>query len=122
MEWKLNKAIQVEPDADDADPENGGGKPVGHDSAEDARAAGELVRYKIMYQWANMKREGWTLKDGRFVAPKDKKTTATVKKLTVEGIESGSAAAAAAQSTGAALAHVKRAARDGTEEGELVEA
>lgn len=118
MEWHLNKAIQIEPDVDDVQ----GGKLLGHDSAEDARAAGELVRYKIQNEWAKRKREGWTLKKGVFVPPKDKKGAAAGgsngKKLTVEGIE-GSAAAAG--STGAMLAEVRRQTRDGTEDGEVVE-
>ncbi|KAK3953786.1 hypothetical protein QBC32DRAFT_111656 [Pseudoneurospora amorphoporcata] len=115
MEWKLNKAIQVEPDADAA----ADGKLLGHDSAEDARAAGELVRYMIQEKWADMKRKGWTLKEGGFVPPKDKKEIRGEKwkKWTVEGIE-GSAAAG---STGAMLAEVKRRTRDGTEDGEVVE-
>lgn len=95
MERYLNKAIQVEPDADSA--EGGGGKLLGHDSAEDARAAGDLVRYEISKRWARMKREGWNLKDGVFEPPSLKRGTKDgVKiedgkkeegKLTVEGIE-----------------------------------
>ncbi|KAK3493742.1 hypothetical protein B0T13DRAFT_474363 [Neurospora crassa] len=101
MEWNLNKAIQVEPDADSAaDGTTGqGGKLLGHDSAEDARAAGDLVRFKIQHTWARMKREGWTLKDGEFVPPKDSK-----------GKKSGGEKLTEARKT-----------RDGTEEGELVE-
>lgn len=101
MEWNLNKAIQVEPDADSAaDGTTGqGGKLLGHDSAEDARAAGDLVRFKIQHTWARMKREGWTLKNGEFVPPKDSK-----------GKKSG----------GEKLTKVRKT-RDGTEEGELVE-
>lgn len=60
METHLNKAIQVE----EVD-----GKPVGHDSAEDARAAGELVRLKVQEKWSAMKSEGWRLVDGVFVPP-----------------------------------------------------
>ena len=32
----------------------------GHDSKEDARAAGDLVRWKIGKVWEDMKRQGWT--------------------------------------------------------------
>ncbi len=59
MEVHLNKAIQVEVE----------GKPMGHDSAEDARAAGELVRLQVQEKWSAMKREGWSLVDGEFVPP-----------------------------------------------------
>ncbi|KAK3327096.1 hypothetical protein B0T19DRAFT_152265 [Cercophora scortea] len=59
MEKHLNKAIQVEKD----------GVVVGHDSAEDARAAGELVRLKVAEQWAGMKAKGWKVVDGAFASP-----------------------------------------------------
>jgi RNA exonuclease 1 len=45
-------------------------KVLGHDSKEDAKAAGDLVRYKIGTEWAEMKRSGWTLENGQFVPPK----------------------------------------------------
>ncbi|KAK0708763.1 hypothetical protein B0T21DRAFT_80699 [Apiosordaria backusii] len=58
METELNKAIQVET------------KDLrGHDSGEDARAAGELVRLKVMEKWGQMKGEGWAAVDGVFVPP-----------------------------------------------------
>ncbi|KAK4234487.1 hypothetical protein C8A03DRAFT_37738 [Achaetomium macrosporum] len=60
METRLNKAIQVE----EVD-----GKAMGHDSAEDARAAGELVRLKVQEKWSDMKREGWRIVHGKFVPP-----------------------------------------------------
>lgn len=41
----------------------------GHDSAEDARAAGELARLKVKEEWEAMKRQGWTLKGDEFVPP-----------------------------------------------------
>ncbi|KAF4341341.1 REX3-RNA exonuclease member of the family of 3`-5` exonuclease [Fusarium beomiforme] len=46
-----------------------GPKMLGHDSAEDAKAAGDLVRLKIRNEWMDMQREGWKLVDGEFVAP-----------------------------------------------------
>jgi hypothetical protein len=58
-ETTLNRLIQVE-DSHDVQ---------GHDSAEDARAAGDLVRYKAMKEWEHMQIKGWTLVDGEFVAP-----------------------------------------------------
>ena len=41
----------------------------GHDSREDARAAGDLVRLKLAATWKTMKNEGWTAEDGIFNAP-----------------------------------------------------
>ncbi|KAL2152675.1 hypothetical protein VTH82DRAFT_5859 [Thermothelomyces myriococcoides] len=63
METHLNKAIQVEVE----------GEEMGHDSAEDARAAGELVRFKVQEKWSAMKCEGWRLVNGEFVPPEGKK-------------------------------------------------
>lgn len=45
----------------------------GHDSAEDARAAGELARVKVKEEWESMKRRGWTLKGDEFVPPPSEK-------------------------------------------------
>ncbi|KAL8927205.1 MAG: hypothetical protein Q9172_001465 [Xanthocarpia lactea] len=41
----------------------------GHDSKEDARAAGDLVRFRIGEMWRRMKGEGWTKRDGEFFPP-----------------------------------------------------
>ncbi|RKU49623.1 RNA exonuclease 3 [Coniochaeta pulveracea] len=62
METHLNKAIQVET----------GNKAMGHDSAEDARAAGDLVRYKVQTEWQRLKGLGWKVVDRTFVAPEGK--------------------------------------------------
>ncbi|OAA39467.1 Ribonuclease H-like protein [Metarhizium rileyi] len=59
MDVHLNKKIQ----------QDTGPKVLGHDSAEDARAAGELVRLKVMNEWKEMQRLGWTLVNGRFWPP-----------------------------------------------------
>ncbi|KAK4158538.1 hypothetical protein C8A00DRAFT_10694 [Chaetomidium leptoderma] len=75
METQLNKAIQVETD----------GKAMGHDSAEDARAAGELVRLKVQEKWGAMKREGWSLVNGEFVPPSGKKEGALSEAFIEEG-------------------------------------
>ncbi|KAL5612217.1 hypothetical protein BROUX41_000243 [Berkeleyomyces rouxiae] len=54
----LNRKIQVD---------DGSGQ--GHDSAEDARAAGELVRVKVKEKWNSMQAKGWRLQNDKFVAP-----------------------------------------------------
>lgn len=59
MDRHLNKKIQQET----------GPKMLGHDSAEDARAAGELVHFKLLERWNEMKRAGWKLVEGDFVSP-----------------------------------------------------
>lgn len=41
----------------------------GHDSAEDARTAGELARLKVKEEWETMRRGGWKLEGGEFVPP-----------------------------------------------------
>ncbi|KAL8900487.1 MAG: hypothetical protein Q9207_005671 [Kuettlingeria erythrocarpa] len=41
----------------------------GHDSKEDARAAGDLVRRRIGKMWEQMKLEGWSVRDGEFYPP-----------------------------------------------------
>ncbi|KAF1815132.1 RNA exonuclease 3 [Eremomyces bilateralis CBS 781.70] len=45
----------------------------GHDSLEDARAAGDLVRLKIAREWRKLKAEGWRAEEGKFVGPDAKK-------------------------------------------------
>ncbi|KAK1580409.1 exonuclease [Colletotrichum navitas] len=59
MDNLLNRKIQVET----------AGKVQGHDSAEDARAAGDLVRFKLSEEWKSMKLKGWKLKGNEFVPP-----------------------------------------------------
>ncbi|KAL9020016.1 MAG: hypothetical protein Q9185_002755 [Variospora sp. 1 TL-2023] len=51
----------------DRDIQMGGSQ--GHDSKEDARAAGDLVRYRIRSMWQKMKGEGWSTRDGEFFPP-----------------------------------------------------
>ena len=41
----------------------------GHDSKEDAKAAGDLVRYHIGKEWRSMKSKGWTVEGGKFKCP-----------------------------------------------------
>ena len=41
----------------------------GHDSKEDANAAGDLIRLKVMETWKAMTKEGWTVNDGVFFPP-----------------------------------------------------
>lgn len=45
------------------------GGELGHDSAEDARSAGDLVRSKVGDLWKGMKRDGWTFENSRPVHP-----------------------------------------------------
>ncbi|KAL8687399.1 MAG: hypothetical protein Q9218_006416 [Villophora microphyllina] len=52
----------------DRDIQMGGAQ--GHDSKEDARAAGDLARYKVAQMWQKMKGQGWWIKeDGEFCPP-----------------------------------------------------
>ena len=51
----------------DRDIQMGGAQ--GHDSREDARAAGDLVRLKVAATWKTMKSEGWTVENGTFNPP-----------------------------------------------------
>ncbi|KAI0912074.1 hypothetical protein F4824DRAFT_445101 [Ustulina deusta] len=63
MEAKLGRKIQV----DAAE-----GSPEGHDSAEDAQAAGDLVRLKIRDEWKAMQLKGWTVgANGELLAPSE---------------------------------------------------
>ncbi|KAF2201639.1 hypothetical protein GQ43DRAFT_471594 [Delitschia confertaspora ATCC 74209] len=41
----------------------------GHDSYEDARATGELVRYQVGKEWRKLKEQGWTIHDGELLPP-----------------------------------------------------
>ncbi|KAK3905128.1 hypothetical protein C8A05DRAFT_13030 [Staphylotrichum tortipilum] len=66
METRLNKAIQVEVE---------GGVARGHDSGEDARAAGELVRLVVGERWKGMRMRGWKVGSGGFVAPEGEEGT-----------------------------------------------
>lgn len=63
MAQYLNRQIQVVVD----------GKMLGHDSKEDANAAGMLVRYKLGEEWKRLKRAGWVFKDGELVGEGDAK-------------------------------------------------
>lgn len=59
MNSQLNVKIQQET----------GPKLAGHDSAEDARAAGDLVRLKVMEKWKKLKLEGWKVEEGQLISP-----------------------------------------------------
>ena len=59
MSTHLNRKIQQET----------GPETRGHDSAEDARAAGDLVKLKISKVWKEMQLMGWTTKDGICIPP-----------------------------------------------------
>jgi RNA exonuclease 1 len=59
MATHLNRNIQVVVD----------GKMDGHDSKEDANAAGDLVRWAVKNKWQKMQREGWKIVDGKLYDP-----------------------------------------------------
>jgi hypothetical protein len=59
MHTHLNRHIQVVID----------GKMDGHDSKEDANAAGDLVKFALANEWQKMQKYGWTVKDGEFRPP-----------------------------------------------------
>lgn len=42
---------------------------AGHDSLEDARSTGELVRVKVDREWRKLKNAGWTVRDDGFYPP-----------------------------------------------------
>ncbi|KAL0942792.1 RNA exonuclease [Colletotrichum truncatum] len=77
MDNLLNRKIQVET----------AGKVQGHDSAEDARAAGDLVRLKLSEEWKSMKIKGWKLVGNEFVAPGGKTEGDYHGQLTAEFLE-----------------------------------
>ncbi|KAH8911670.1 hypothetical protein BR93DRAFT_948446 [Coniochaeta sp. PMI_546] len=58
MRQHLNRDIQVET-----------AEQRGHDSAEDARAAGELVRFKVMTEWQRLQKLGWKVEGTDFLHP-----------------------------------------------------
>lgn len=45
------------------------GGALGHDSKEDARATGDLVKVKLGLKWAELRNKGWKLKDEEFRPP-----------------------------------------------------
>ncbi|KAF2122704.1 hypothetical protein BDV96DRAFT_593210 [Lophiotrema nucula] len=45
------------------------GGAAGHDSFEDARATGELVRLRVKVEWSRLKILGWTIRDGGIFPP-----------------------------------------------------
>lgn len=51
----------------DIDIQQGGAS--GHDSYEDARTTGELVRSKVGHQWSKLKGEGWTIREDGVYPP-----------------------------------------------------
>lgn len=59
MSVHMNRKIQQET----------GPKMLGHDSGEDARAAGDLVRLRVMDVWNDLKRKGWRVVDGEITPP-----------------------------------------------------
>jgi RNA exonuclease 1 len=62
MQTHLNRHIQVVVD----------GKMDGHDSKEDANAAGDLVKFALAKEWSKLQMYGWVLRDGEFKPPLSK--------------------------------------------------
>ncbi|TGO17228.1 hypothetical protein BTUL_0019g00180 [Botrytis tulipae] len=63
MQTLLNRNIQMITFTD--------GKADGHDSKEDANAAGDLVRFRVGKEWEKMQRAGWKLNNGIFEPPEN---------------------------------------------------
>jgi hypothetical protein len=59
MSHHLNREIQQEV----------GPKMLGHDSAEDAKAAGDLAKLRVVEEWKKMQRMGWKVVESALVAP-----------------------------------------------------
>jgi DNA polymerase III epsilon subunit-like protein len=51
----------------DRDIQTGGNR--GHDSKEDSVATGDLVRAKVLETWKRLKGRGWSIQDGKLIAP-----------------------------------------------------
>jgi RNA exonuclease 1 len=66
MEAMLDRKIQMNTEDDEKQ---------GHDSAEDARAAGELVRLKVKDEWRKMQMQGWTIGEDGSLQPPDSSWT-----------------------------------------------
>lgn len=73
MHMHLNRHIQVVVD----------GKTQGHDSKEDANAAGDLVRFAIGNEWRKMQKEGWILHNGDFLPPAPKLSHSSLAKVQI---------------------------------------
>ena len=69
--WKIQKGGK----AGAANESNEGG----HDSKEDAMAAGELVRVAVERKWKKLKEKGWEIKDGKLEPSHGESTSDTVK-------------------------------------------
>ncbi|EEP79734.1 conserved hypothetical protein [Uncinocarpus reesii 1704] len=50
------------------------GAAQGHDSMEDAKATGDLVRVKVRETWTRLKPLGWMIKGGKLIEPQPTKT------------------------------------------------
>ena len=86
---------------------------LGHDSKEDARAAGELVRWAVGNEWKKLKRKGWKMESGVLYPPKPIRSPTP----------SGSAIEVKREVTGAIRTHDSEARKRQNEpdEGEIIE-
>lgn len=99
------------------------GQADGHDSKEDANAAGELVRWAIGSRWTKMQRGGWRVEDDQFLAPETRQLV-TTKSLGGRNDDGNAVdSTRACQKAEAAKSGKKRSlaeyAADGIEEGEV---
>lgn len=78
MMEELNRKIQ----------QDVGPKTLGHDSAEDARAAGDLVLWEVKREWGRMQREGWSVSGNGLAPPHRRDGTGKDRKLIEEHFES----------------------------------
>ena len=57
----------------------------GHDSKEDARAAGDLVRLKVVETWRSMQKDGWKVRNQTFLPPSPSGSTAKKPPVSYDG-------------------------------------
>ncbi|KAI1917836.1 RNA exonuclease 3 [Ophidiomyces ophidiicola] len=69
-----------------------GGGNLGHDSMEDAKATGDLVRVKVRETWVRLKSLGWKIRDGALVKPEQGKPSSKLATVGVAAPEIGAGA------------------------------
>ena len=61
-------------------------KGVGHDSKDDARATGDLVRWRVKEEWKQMQQTGWKIRHGELVPPDEKDDGLPSESRAVKGV------------------------------------